>query len=79
VFHHCLLQEVYGAASAAAAAQGADAAVVRDRGLDALLDKTTLLNPEVLMRRGKPAAWLLGCLRAITHQQLSRSIEPWCF
>jgi hypothetical protein len=27
--------------------------VVRDRGLDALLDKTTLLNPEVLMRRGK--------------------------
>jgi hypothetical protein len=47
------LQEVYGAASAAAEAQGVDPAVVRDRGLDALLDKTTLLSPEVLLRRGE--------------------------
>jgi hypothetical protein len=56
------LQEVYGAASASAAAQGAAPDVVRDRGLDALLDKTTVVSPELLMRRGEAGRLvLLGC------------------
>lgn len=53
-FENVVLSEVFGPAAAAARAQGLSEDEIRDRCLAAIIEKTTILSPEVLMKHGKP-------------------------
>eukprot|EP00775_Hariotina_reticulata_P005737 gene5737-5977_t len=54
-FEQAVLEEVYHEAAARSRAAGAPEAAVLAQALDALIDKTTIVTPEVLMKKGHQA------------------------
>ncbi len=52
-----MLSDVYGGVLAAEEAQGVPSAQRTDRGLSSLLNKTTVVHPQLLMDKGGWAGW----------------------
>lgn len=58
-FEQAVLSEVYGPAAAAARAQGLSDSEIMDKCLAALIKKTTILSPGVLLKHGKLMSFIL--------------------